>query len=328
MIRVAILRGGTSNEYDVSLKSGDMILRHLDRERFEPVDVLIDRTGIWHHKGLPIEPHILHRHVDIVLNALHGGVGEDGGVQQLLEQHGFLYTGSGPLASSIGMHKRQTKVLARDAGLETPNDILIPDYRTQSALSRQEYIEEAVQFIFKTIPPPWVVKPLKGGSSLGVFLPRTYAELLSALNELSKNGGDILVEEHVRGREATVTVVDHFRDEPLYAFLPIEIKVPTGNFFDYDHKYSGKAEEISPGRFSQEVSEALQQAAKKIHQQIGARHYSRSDFIVTPKGIHFLEINTLPGLTEESLVPKSFAPVGTSMKEFLSHILDLALGKK
>ena len=121
--------------------------------------------------------------------------------------------------------------------------------------------------------------------------------------------------------------MEKFRDEALYALPVIEIIPPEGDFFSYGAKYSGETREVCPGNFSRVIREELQVAARAIHHALGLRHYSRSDFVVTPKGIYYLETNTLPGLTTESLMPKSLAAVGVSLKEFFSHLVNLALSR-
>ena len=136
----------------------------------------------------------------------------------------------------------------------------------------------------------------------------------------------MIVEECIKGREATCGVIDNFRDTKHYSLLPIEIIKPRNrDFFDYQCKYDGTTQEICPGNFSQKEKQALQNLSVKIHKALGLRHYSRSDFIVSPGGIYALEVNTLPGLTSESLFPKAMAAVGCDYLGFLDHLLNLAL---
>ncbi len=180
-----------------------------------------------------------------------------------------------------------------------------------------------IRDIFRTLPPPYVVKPVSGGSSVGMSIAHSIGELHDALMRAGEQSSNILIESMIRGREATCGIVDGFRGEKYYALMPIEIiPPPKASFFDYDAKYSGETQEICPGRFSREETAAIQDAARIAHEGLGARHYSRSDFIVTPKGkIYILETNTLPGLTEESLVPKALTAAGCSLKDFLDHVI-------
>ena len=136
-----------------------------------------------------------------------------------------------------------------------------------------------------------------------------------------------MVEENIKGREATCGVVDKFRGNDFYSLLPIEIIKPEkSDFFDYEAKYCGGSQEICPGNFSRDEKEAIQELAVAAHKVLGLRHYSRSDFIISPgRGIYILEVNTLPGLTAESLLPKSLQAVGCSLPDFLDHLITLAL---
>ena len=317
--RIAVLRGGPSNEYEVSLKTGSAILNALSKDRYEPVDVYIDRGGLWHVRGVPREPARALNGIDGVVNALHGKYGEDGDVQRILENLRVPYTGSSVLASRLAMNKRAAKERLKGAGVYLPRHI---------TLTVGSNVEEEVLRIFRSVPLPLVVKPVDSGSSVGVSLARSYHELLEAVSTAFEHSTEILLEEYVRGREATVGIIDEFRNERLYALLPIEIVTPKEKtFFDYDAKYTGITEERCPGNFTKTEADALQEAARRVHGALSLRHYSRSDFILAPKGVYFLEANTLPGLTDESLVPKALMAVGSSLPEFLDHVIELSVRK-
>jgi len=162
--------------------------------------------------------------------------------------------------------------------------------------------------IFNTFPMPAIVKPASGGSSVGVTIARTHAELIQALLNAAEHGDTILIEEFIPGIEATAGVLEGFRGEELYALPPVEIR-PDAGFFDYEAKYKGKSKEIVPATFSEKIKLELQELSQKVHRALGLRHYSRSDFIISPRrGIYVLEANTLPGLTQESLLRSPSAP--------------------
>jgi len=314
---VGVLRGGPSREHEVSLLSGAAILANLPEERFIVRDIYIDKQGQWHDRGRATSPERILRQIDVALLGLHGEYGEDGEVQKLLELFGVPYTGSGSFGSYLAMHKLMSKMHAREAGL------LTPDFRH---LEREGDAEEVAREIIRSFHQPVVVKPVGWGSSVGVSVVGGYAHVLAAIQKLFAEGAEsILVEEYIRGDEATVGVVEGLRDEEFYTLPPVTIIPPEGDFFSYAAKYSGATREVCPGNFSRVESEELQRAAKVMHRDLGLRHYSRSDFIVTPKGIYYLETNTLPGLTEESLLPKSLASVGVSFPDFLAHLVNLAL---
>ncbi|MEN9405585.1 MAG: hypothetical protein RLY47_544 [Candidatus Parcubacteria bacterium] len=316
-LRVAVLRGGPSNEYDVSLKTGATVLKHLDREKYQPLDVFIDKNASWHVDGVVTNPLDLRHRVDVAWNALHGSYGEDGEVQRLLESIDLPYTGSGVVASAVAMHKAKAKEVFVRHGLS-----VAPGIEVELSVIDDGDVRE----IFRTLPPPYIVKPVSSGSSVGMSVAHSISELHDALMRANEQSSNVLIESMVRGREATCGIIDGYRGEKFYALMPIEIVPPTdASFFDYSAKYSGTSQEICPGRFSREETNAIQEAARTAHEALGARHYSRSDFIVTPKGKpYILETNTLPGLTEESLVPKALAAAGCSLKEFLDHVIKQA----
>lgn len=321
-IKVAVLRGGPSSEYEVSLMTGAGVLKNLP-EHYEAIDILIDKKGVWHMHGLPILPHNLHKKADVAFIAMHGEYGEDGTVQRLLEQLHMPFTGSPSLASAIGMNKVLAKKAFTQYGLKTP---------VHKIVTKDEYNKHTAIELYKTFPQPSVIKPVNGGSSVATSIARTHEEIDNALQKVFEVSDKALIEECIKGKEATCGVLEHFRDTDIYSLLPIEI-VPKSHqaFFDYEAKYSSEsgAEEKCPGNFTKEESKMIEEFAKIAHKAIGARHYSRSDFIIHPKrGIYILEINTLPGLTPASLMPKAIAAVGSSYSELLDHLIQLALKPK
>lgn len=320
-IRVAVLRGGPSAEYDVSLETGASVLKHLP-ENYEGQDILIDKTGVWHYRGLPISAQEIGRYADVVWNAMHGEYGEDGQVQNVLDKTGVPYTGSRSFASAVAMNKVTAKESFRRAGLKVPAGKFLDLER--------EPAEAAAAKVFQTISPPWIVKPADRGSSVGLYIAKNFTELSHAIAECFRFSGKVIVEEYIKGKEATVGVVDNFRNEEHYSLPAIEIRRPAGkSVWTYDDKYSGATEEVCPGCFTNEEKKKLEELAILAHRTLGLEHYSRSDFILHPtRGIYLLETNSLPGLTSESLLPKSLAAVGCTYPEFLDHVIRLALSKR
>ena len=334
MIKVGVIRGGISSEYEVSLKTGANVLAHLRSDalnsKYKTVDILIDRDGLWHLGGVPTTMENILNLVDVVFNALHGDFGEDGKLQQILDQWGIPYTGSGAFASALGYNKALAKEEFDKLGINTAKHILFPAYQKDFDGSLEDYAETKAKKVWETMPPPWIVKPLTSGSSMGVHVCKTYPELVRAFNVGLNQQVSLIVEEMIEGKEATVAVVDQFRGQKNYVLPPIEIRVPkTSAFFDYEAKYTGIAQEICPGNFSNDEKRELERLASLIHTGLNLSHYSRSDFIIHPKrGIFALEVNTLPGLTDESLTPKALYSVGATMPEFIDHILGLARNQK
>ncbi len=316
-VTVGVLRGGPSPEYEVSLKTGANVLKNLP-EKYFGKDIFIDNSGTWHVDGLPRDPHRVLKHVDVIFNALHGAYGEDGTVQKTLDTFGVPYTGSRAYASAVGMNKHLSKKIYKDNDVKTPyHEIIRRDNASQSRLFG----------IYANLKKPLVVKPATAGSSIGVSIVTDWAEFSEAISLAFQFSDIVLVEEYVEGKEATCAVLDSAQNRgEVYALSPIEIIAPEKSaFFDYGAKYSGVSQEICPGNFSKEETAMIQKIAVQAHKVLGLRHYSRSDFIVTPEGVYILETNSLPGLTNDSLLPKALAVADCSFSDFLDHVILLAM---
>ena len=216
------------------------------------------------------------------------------------------------------MNKILAKKVFADHGIKSPYWKEIPSNSVNAdseAVARQ---------LFSTFVFPAVVKPHASGSSVGVSVVRDYVQLVQALQEAAQHSDIVLVEEFIPGIEATCGVIEGFRGQELYALPPVEIR-PHEGFFDFKAKYEGKSQEIVPATFSEALKKDLELLAAKIHRALGLRHYSRSDVIIHPRrGMYVLEVNTLPGLTNESLVPKSLRAVGSDVHELVEHLIRLA----
>ena len=246
---------------------------------------------------------------DAVFLGLHGECGEDGRVQAAFDLLGIPYTGSGHLASGMAMNKAVTKQVMEHAGIPTlPWRELV-------------YRAEDIPRLTKELPLPSAVKAINGGSSLGLALPDTREELEAALEEMLRYGGHVIVERKVRGRDLTVGVLG---DEYLPA---VEMISQNGSYFDYAAKYqAGQSLEICPAPITPEQQRNMGDLALKLHRALGLRAYSRTDFLLDEEGrVWCLEINTLPGMTPGSLLPKEAAAIGMSYAELCQKILDLSL---
>lgn len=337
-LRVGVVRGGTSSEYPVSLKTGGSVIKHLPASKYRVHDVLITRDGKWHFDGVEKKPEQILKHVDVLFNALHGEFGEDGKIQALLDTYKAAYTGSGALSSAIAMNKVLTKKhLAHHATqggvgkIKTAVHLVLrKDDVAKVATVFADAVKKKAVEIFKTFPHPAVVKPASAGSSIGVSIVSTLKQLEAAIHSAFEYGDTVLIEEHIAGKEATCGVLDHFRGEKHYVLPPVEIrKSASSPFFDYEAKYGGATEEVCPGNFTAAESAEIQRMAREVHRSLGLKHYSRSDFIVHPRrGVYFLEVNTLPGLTEHSLFPKAMQAVGSGLTELVEHLVELATRKK
>ncbi len=294
------------------------MLAALDADQYEPRDLFISRDGQWHLRGVPVTPEKALCGVDVALNIIHGEYGEDGQVQRVLDALGVPYSGSDAFTSTIAFNKQHTKELVSKVGVKVAHGVV---------LEASDDLERTAFELFRTFPHPAIVKPSIGGSSVGITLVDNYHALSGALARAFAVSPKVLVEEFIKGREATVGVIDNFRGEKTYALFPTEIiPPPKHSFFSAEAKYSGETQEICPGNFSREEKQRLTDAAKLVHEHLGLSHYSRSDFIVSKRGIYFLEVNSAAavGLTNESIFPKALLAVGSSLPEFLDHLVTLA----
>jgi D-alanine-D-alanine ligase len=293
---VAVLRGGPSSEYDVSLKTGASVLAALNKDAYEPRDIFISRGGAWHLHGVEMHPERALRGVDVAFNAMHGHYGEDGTVQHLLDNLGVAYTGSGAYPSAVAFDKHRTREAVAVFGVKIPHGTVL-------SADKISDLEATARNIFRSFPHPAIVKPVANGSSIGISAADNFHGLVWALENAFKHSNKVLIEEYIKGRDATVGVIDNFRNERTYTTIPV------------------------PSTFTDQEKQILANAARAVHEGLGLAHYSRSDFVVSPRGIYFLEVNTLPGLTTESLLPKALEAGGTKLSHFLDHIISLARGK-
>lgn len=318
--KVAVLRGGPSSEYEISLKTGKSVIESL-KNRHQVLDIVIDMHGDWYYNGILVAPAEVLSNVDVVFNAMHGEFGEDGKVQQILEQIQVPFTGPKAFSAVQSMRKDYSRRIFENLGLKTP----------LAAVVEKTYdIEKVAYEIFRKMPMPLILKPLDKGSSLGIVVVKDFKSLVDNLSKLFVHTEKVLVEEYIKGKEATVGVIENFRDQELYPLFPTEIVLPEGKeIFDYDAKMNAQIKNICPGCFSKQESEVLQRAAIAAHRGLGLRHYSRSDFIVHPKrGVFILETNSLPALGENTLICKSLEACGAKYDDFVDHIIELATKRK
>jgi len=331
-MRITVLTGGSSSERDVALASAGQVVAAL-RSRGHQVTVVDTATGTLSPAeeaarltpGVGVAPPTLadlevldrgvqvaslsnlpaHRGADVIFLALHGGWGEDGTLQAVLETLGVPYTGSGPLGSAIAMDKDIAKRLFRAAG--------IPTAEWRMAPVGAEEVTQALGW-------PVVVKPSKQGSTVGLSIVHHAEDLPAAIAEALRHDDEVMVEQFVPGRELTVGVVD---DQAL----AVGEIIPKHEIFDYECKYTpGMSQEIFPADIPASVAAECQRLSLRAHRALKLRGYSRVDFRLTPAGeIVCLEVNTLPGMTATSLLPQSAAAAGITFPELCETICLLAL---
>lgn len=256
---------------------------------------------------------------DFAFLALHGAPGEDGLIQAMLDTVGCPYQGSGPAGSFLALNKAAAKEMFRQNGFLTPDWVLLPARPPRGW-----------QPLF---PYPLFIKSNTGGSSLGMERVARPEDLDGALDRLFAKGGEFIVEPAVNGYEVTCGVLE-YRDGDVRALPPILIRPKTpvegGGFFDYVAKYEpGAAEEICPAPIPEDLTRKVQEIALGVHKALGLADYSRSDFIVAENGEPvLLEVNTLPGMTANSLLPKAAAVTGMSFEQLIGHLVSLGVSKK
>jgi D-alanine-D-alanine ligase len=318
MKRIAVLRGGPSNEYEVSMRSGQGVLKALETLGYVHKDIVITRKGEWLEKGFSKSPQKALEGVDVVFIALHGEYGEDGRVQRELQRLGLPFTGSNALASATAFNKVFTKDVLRSHNVRMPKHRRL---RKDEVTISDEFLDE----LHSALGEELFIKPTTSGSSHGARYVGSKEMMNRTLTELLQEYDELMVEEFIRGKEATVGILESFRNQPKYVLPVIEIVPPMGEpLFSYENKYNGKTDEICPGRFSYHEKSKLSEAALIVHDALRCSHYSRSDFIVRNGEVYFLEINTLPGLTDESLLPKAAAAVGLSYADLIHHLVETA----
>ena len=295
---IGILTGGESTEREISLKSCEAIEKACKELGYTTKRIIIDGNA------QKIIPELIG--VDFVFIALHGGKGENGVIQGLLDSLNIPYNGSGGLASSLGMEKSLTKQLAKSYGIQTPDWKIFTD------------INESKNYIHNEFPI--VVKPSAEGSTIGLSFVRNQAEMAKAIEYADKYDGAVMVENYIEGRELTVTIIGQ-------QVLPIIEIIPKHKFYDYECKYEkGMSEYICPAELSQKLTNKIKNIALNIFNILQCRGYARADFILDKNNDPwFLEINTLPGMTVTSLVPKSAQAAGISFNNLVQMIFNESL---
>jgi D-alanine-D-alanine ligase len=316
MKRIAVVRGGPSSEYDISLKTGAAVLQSLKKLEYPYKDITITKKGEWLDNGFLRPPEKALDAVDVVFVALHGEYGEDGQIQRLLQRLKIPFTGSNALSSAIAFNKELTKRTLSEKGIKLAKHRRVGRDALTNLSSEIDYIRDTLQ-------EELLVKAVASGSSIGVTYVPKREYLRDALTTMLSQYETVLVEEFIRGKEATVGVVESFRGHDIYALPPVEIIPPHGlPVFSTDVKYSGETTYICPGRFSYEEKITMADIAIAAHRALHCSQYSRSDFIIKNGEVYFLEINTLPGLTEQSLLPKAAAAVGVDFATLVEHLIN------
>ncbi|MDM8289372.1 D-alanine--D-alanine ligase [Slackia piriformis] len=305
-LRVALLAGGASDEREISLASGRGAGNALREAGFS-----VTEFDPAEKKDLQ---NLIAGNYDVAFLCMHGKMGEDGTLQGFLEMIGLPYIGSGVWSSALAMDKAKSKLFYENAGIQTPVSVTLysPD-------------DMSVEDILSTVGESCVVKPATEGSALGVYIVKGADEVKDAIEKAFELDSEVLVETFVKGTELTIAVLGN---EQLEALPVIQI-VPRNEFYDFESKYApGGSQHLCPAPLNAEATEKVQEMAKAAHRVLGCSGISRSDFIMDENGeFWILETNTLPGMTETSLLPDAARAAGIEFPELCTRLIELALEK-
>ncbi|MCW5521157.1 D-alanine--D-alanine ligase [Aureitalea sp. L0-47] len=324
-IRVAVAMGGYSSEVDISLQSGDIVCKELDKGKYEVIPVHILKDG-WYFlddggnknsidksdfsftlNGEKVIP-------DIVFNTIHGTPGEDGYMAAYWDLMGIPQTSTGFYQAALSFNKRDCLSVLKHFGIHCANSYY---------LNKGSHPD--LEAIIKTIGFPCFVKPNRAGSSFGISKVNEMEDLQPAIDKAFEEDREIIIETAINGTEVSVGV---YREKGEIRALPVTEIVSENEFFDYEAKYMGKSQEITPARISEEETEAVQLEAMKVYNLLNMEGVTRSDFIIQEGVPFFIETNTTPGLSAESIVPKMAREAGMTLTEFFGILVDEALSKK
>ncbi len=310
-IQVAVLMGGTSTERNISLLSGKEIIRALSKEKKYQISIYDPKSDLL--KLLKNK-----NKIDVAIPILHGPQGEDGAIQGFLESAKIPYTFSGVFASAVGMNKYIQKIIYEKIGIATPKYFLLDKDRYH------EQLKKIPKSFFKKV----VIKPNQNGSSYGVYIAKNFHQTEKFIKKAFLYDDQVLLEEYIDGTEITCGVLGNGIKARA---LPIVEIVPSNTFFDFKCKYDGSSREIVPARIPKTLEKKIKEYVVLIHRVLGCKGVTRTDIIIkNPKSeirnpkIYVLEINTIPGFTKESLIPKAARAAGISFEHLVEKLVELA----
>lgn len=322
MKNIAIIMGGYSSEYKISLISGNVVKQYLDKTKYNGFCIHIFKNK-WvyvddNQVEFPIDKNEFSVTIngkkikfDCVFNAIHGSPGEDGLMQAYFELLQIPQSSCDYYQAAITFNKRDLLSVLRPYGIKTA---------TSYYLNKGDSINTSK--IIEKVGLPCFVKPNKSGSSFGISKVKTEAELPIAIEVAYKEDNEIIIESFLDGTEVSVGVINY---KGIITVLPITEIISENDFFDYEAKYEGKSQEITPARISDELTQKISEVAKRAYEVLKMKGFSRSEFIIVDNEPYMLEMNTIPGLTTESLIPQQAQKAGISLQELFTNAIELAL---
>ncbi len=292
MIRVGVIRGGVSEKFEKSLSSGSYVLSNLPKDSFEPVDVFIDREGVWHIAGKPISSDKLKHSIDIAWNALNGFYGEDGKVLQMLNNLGIPHFGPDPLSAALTSNRKLLIDHLLKNNIPAPNGIYIPDWESGSA-------PQYAKIIYQNFSPPWVVQSVSKEWPEIKVLCKTYEDLISTLEMMKENGIPTFAEPETFGKRIHVANIPGFRGVGNYTLIPSSVQ-----------------------KMSRVICEKAEEIARNVHKNLSLKNFSLVSMIVTNNGRVIVEnVETVPVFHEESFIHDALKNVGSNFEELARHLL-------
>jgi len=324
MKRVAIIMGGYSSEYQISLISGNVVSQQLDRTKYIPyrVHILKDK---WvyvdeNETEYPIDKNDFSVNVnnekitfDVVFNAIHGTPGEDGLMQAYLQLLHIPQTSCDFYQAALTFNKRDLLSVLKSYGIKTAISYLL---NQGDVINNEE--------IIRRVGLPCFVKPNRSGSSFGISMVKESVDLITAIENAFKEDNEIIIESYLKGTEVSVGVINY---QGEIIVLPITEIVSENDFFDYEAKYQGKSQEITPARISEEEKAKVEETAIRVYKILNMSGFSRSEFILVDGEPFMLEMNTIPGLTTESILPQQAKAANITLPELFANAIELALNK-
>jgi D-alanine-D-alanine ligase len=320
---IAIIEGGYSHEKVISLKSAATVFENIDLNNYTPIKVRIDEEGWFafiNEQKIPINRDDFSVTVnnkkikfDFAFIVIHGTPGEDGKLQAYFDMIGLPYSTCNHLAATLTFNKYVCNQFLKSLGITVANAILV---------RKNEIVES--ENVIKIVGLPCFVKPADGGSSFGVSKVKALDELLPAIQKAQEHGTEVLVEAFMEGREFTNGV---YLSENGIKVLPITEIITQNEFFDFEAKYLGESQEITPAVINAEMTTKIKQITHKVYQILGLKGMCRVDYILVGQEPHVIEINTVPGLSAQSLIPQMAAYEGISLKELFSEVIAVATKK-
>ncbi|WP_430928830.1 D-alanine--D-alanine ligase [Polaribacter marinivivus] len=319
---IAIIMGGYSSEVNISLKSGNVVYKHLNKEKYNAyrVHVLKEKWVALDNESNEYQINISdfsfikndeHITFDCVFNAIHGNPGENGMILSYLELLNIPHTSAPFYQMALTFNKRDTLSVVKEYGVKTAKSVY---------LNKGDEIH--VENIIDKVNLPCFIKPNNAGSSYGISKAYTKEEVLKGIDLAYQEDSSILIESFLEGTEVSVGVIEYQNEIKV---LPITEIVSENDFFDYEAKYQGKSQEITPARISKRQQNRVEEVAKKIYKALNMSGFTRSEFIFVNDEPHFLEMNTVPGMTEESILPQQAAAAGISLEDLFENAILMAL---